>query len=53
MNCEKHSIPMMQRKNEATGETTLACPCCDVEAKGGDAAEVAMIRSLFTREEPN
>ena len=33
--CPKHGTSYVLRRNVKTGEIAIACPLCDVEARGG------------------
>ena len=33
--CPKHGASYLLRRNVKTGEIAIACPLCDVEARGG------------------
>lgn len=46
----KHAVPLMLRRNVKTGEVALACPCGDVEERGGGEDERGLIDAL--REKP-
>lgn len=39
----KHAVPLMLRRNVKTGEVALACPCGDVEERGGGEGEKDLI----------
>ena len=54
-NCPKHGVSYVIRRNGETGEIAIACPLCDVEARGGTdedvnlvAEEIAMREHTFT-----
>jgi len=41
--CPKHGVSYALRQNAKTGELALACPLCDVEARGGTRDDVALV----------
>ena len=47
--CAKHSVPLMLRRNQTTGETVLACPYCDAEDRGGGEDERRIIEDALAR----
>jgi hypothetical protein len=42
-NCPKHGVSYALRQNAKTGELALACPLCDVEARGGTQDDVMLV----------
>lgn len=46
--CPKHKIKMMLRQNAKTGDIALACPMCDVEARGNDR-DMKLISDLLKK----
>jgi hypothetical protein len=47
--CVKHDVPLMLRRNDATGEVALACPYCDAEERGGGEDERKIIEDALGR----
>ncbi len=41
--CPKHGTNYMLRRNVKTGEIAIACPLCDVEARGGSKEDRDML----------
>jgi hypothetical protein len=50
--CPKHDIPLVLRQNTKTGEVSLACVSCDVEARGGGEEEARLIREAMGSKKP-
>jgi hypothetical protein len=50
--CPKHDTPLVLRRNAKTGEVSLACISCDVEARGGGEEEVRLILEAVKSKEP-
>jgi hypothetical protein len=42
-NCPKHKVSLMLRQNAKTGQMALACPLCDVEARGGNERDKQIV----------
>jgi len=41
--CPKHGVSYALRQNAETGELAVACPLCDVEARGGTQDDVTLV----------
>ena len=41
--CPKHGVSYALRQNAKTGELALACPLCEVEARGGTRDDVMLV----------
>jgi len=46
--CPKHGVSYALRQNAKTGELALACPLCDVEARGGTQDDVMLVAKHIT-----
>jgi hypothetical protein len=47
--CPKHKIPLVLRKNVKSGEVSLACIQCDVEAHGGGQSDIDLVRTVMEK----
>jgi hypothetical protein len=50
--CPRHDVPLVLRQNAKTGEVSLACISCDVEAAGGGEEEVRLILEAVRSKKP-
>ena len=50
--CPQHDTPLVLRRNAKTGEVSLACISCDVEARGGGEEEARLIFEAMKSKEP-
>jgi hypothetical protein len=41
--CPKHGVGYRLRRNVKTSEIALACPLCDVEARGGSEEDKKLV----------
>jgi hypothetical protein len=41
--CPKHGTSYVLRRNVKTGEVAIACPLCDVEARGGSEEDRKLV----------
>jgi hypothetical protein len=47
--CGKHDVRLMLRQVKHTGDSTLACPYCDMEELGGGESERRLIDEALGR----
>jgi uncharacterized Zn finger protein (UPF0148 family) len=51
--CPKHGTPYRLRRNVKTGEVAIACPVCDVEARGGSDEDRKLVADkINSKDEP-
>jgi hypothetical protein len=47
--CPKHKTSLVLRKNVKSGQVSLACIQCDVEAHGGGQRDIDLVRSVMQK----